>query len=242
VPRGKRLAFLSAFDEGFEQKLHARHVFGFFFFEQPDHLGGVGRFNPYQRKAAGDPPRPAPRQRGARVSAVVPPLPPAAPTYAAIWTGPGELGTKQATNLVIRPILDRQIDGKPAVREWGFSKDAGGRFDGVIDVFGDGPVWAAWVPVLVFYVCLLVFAGWFVARLPTGFIPALDRAILIISIQLPPGASLGRTDAVVRQATDIALKVRDDLVIARRIATCAGVLVGRGDRRIRTVGPLRDLE
>ena len=64
----------------------------------------------------------------------------------------------------------------------------------------------AWVPVLVFYVCLLVFAGWFVQRLPTGFIPALDRAIAIISIQLPPGASLGRTDAVVQQATDIALK------------------------------------
>ncbi len=51
---------------------------------------------------------------------------------------------------------------------------------------------------------LLVFAGWFVQRLPTGFIPSLDRAILIISIQLPPGASLERTDAVVRQATDIA--------------------------------------
>ena len=57
-----------------------------------------------------------------------------------------------------------------------------------------------------FYVCLLVFAGWFVQRLPTGFIPSLDRAIVIISMQLPPGASLGRTDAVVRQATDIALK------------------------------------
>ena len=64
----------------------------------------------------------------------------------------------------------------------------------------------AWVPVLVFYVCLLVFAGWFVQRLPTGFIPALDRAIVIISLQLPPGASLGRTDAVVQQATDIVLK------------------------------------
>ncbi len=36
-------------------------------------------------------------------------------------------------------------------------------------------------------------------RLPTGFIPNLDRAILIISIQLPPGASLARTDAVVQQ-------------------------------------------
>ena len=64
----------------------------------------------------------------------------------------------------------------------------------------------AWLPVLIGYVCLLAFAGWFVQRLPTGFIPSLDRAIMIISMQLPPGASLARTDAVVRQATDIALK------------------------------------
>ena len=63
----------------------------------------------------------------------------------------------------------------------------------------------AWKPVLVGYVLLLAFAGWFVARLPTGFIPNLDRAILIISLQLPPGASLQRTDAVVRQATEILL-------------------------------------
>jgi hydrophobe/amphiphile efflux-1 (HAE1) family protein len=63
----------------------------------------------------------------------------------------------------------------------------------------------AWKPVLIGYVLLLAFAGWFVQRLPTGFIPNLDRAILIISVQLPPGASLQRTDAVVRKATDILL-------------------------------------
>ena len=61
----------------------------------------------------------------------------------------------------------------------------------------------AWLPVLVGYVALMAFAGWFVFRLPTGFIPSLDRAILIISLQLPPGASLARTDAVIRKATDI---------------------------------------
>ena len=66
---------------------------------------------------------------------------------------------------------------------------------------------SAWKPVLIGYVLLLVFAGWFVARLPTGFIPTMDRAILVISIQLPPGASIGRTDEVVRQATDLILGV-----------------------------------
>jgi hydrophobe/amphiphile efflux-1 (HAE1) family protein len=63
----------------------------------------------------------------------------------------------------------------------------------------------AWVVVLVCYVVLMAFAGWFVQRLPTGFIPSLDRAILIISLQLPPGASLARTDAVLQQATDLVL-------------------------------------
>jgi hydrophobe/amphiphile efflux-1 (HAE1) family protein len=63
----------------------------------------------------------------------------------------------------------------------------------------------AWLPVLVCYVALMAFAGWFVFRLPTGFIPSLDRAILIISLQLPPGASLARTDAVLRTATDLVL-------------------------------------
>lgn len=61
----------------------------------------------------------------------------------------------------------------------------------------------AWVGVLIAYVLLIIFAGWFVQRLPTGFIPSLDRAILVISLQLPPGASLARTDAVVQQATEL---------------------------------------
>jgi hydrophobe/amphiphile efflux-1 (HAE1) family protein len=63
----------------------------------------------------------------------------------------------------------------------------------------------AWVPVLVCYVALLAFGLWFVSKQPTGFIPNMDRAILILSIQLPPGASLQRTDAVLRQATEILL-------------------------------------
>jgi len=63
----------------------------------------------------------------------------------------------------------------------------------------------AWVVVLVCYVLLMAFAGWFVQRLPTGFIPSLDRAILIISLQLPPGASLARTDAILQRATDMVL-------------------------------------
>jgi multidrug efflux pump len=40
---------------------------------------------------------------------------------------------------------------------------------------------------------------------PTGFIPAQDKGYVIVAIQLPDGASLARTDAIVRRASDIIL-------------------------------------
>ncbi|MFZ0692699.1 MAG: efflux RND transporter permease subunit, partial [Alphaproteobacteria bacterium] len=59
--------------------------------------------------------------------------------------------------------------------------------------------------VLVVYAGLIGLAAWQFSRAPTGFIPQLDQGYLITVIQLPPGASLARTDAVVRQATQIIL-------------------------------------
>jgi hydrophobe/amphiphile efflux-1 (HAE1) family protein len=55
------------------------------------------------------------------------------------------------------------------------------------------------------YVTLLglTFLGF--RTIPTGFIPAQDKGYLIVAIQLPDGASLERTDAVVRRASDIIL-------------------------------------
>src|SRR5213078_3433620 len=41
--------------------------------------------------------------------------------------------------------------------------------------------------------------------IPTGFIPAQDKGYVIVAIQLPDGASLERTDAVVRRAGDVIL-------------------------------------
>ena len=59
--------------------------------------------------------------------------------------------------------------------------------------------------VLVVYACLIGLTGWQFSRAPTGFIPELDQGYLITVIQLPPGASLARTDAVVRAAAKIIL-------------------------------------
>ena len=62
------------------------------------------------------------------------------------------------------------------------------------------------VVALVVYVGLIGLTGWQFSRAPTGFIPAQDQGYLITVIQLPPGSSLARTDAVVKQATKLILE------------------------------------
>jgi hydrophobe/amphiphile efflux-1 (HAE1) family protein len=42
-------------------------------------------------------------------------------------------------------------------------------------------------------------------KTPAGFIPQVDRGYLIVVVQLPPGASLTRTDETLRRAVDMAL-------------------------------------
>jgi hydrophobe/amphiphile efflux-1 (HAE1) family protein len=60
---------------------------------------------------------------------------------------------------------------------------------------------------LVVYAGVIVFGLAAFTRAPIGFIPQLDRGFLIIVTQLPPAASLARTDDVNRRAVDIALQV-----------------------------------
>ncbi len=62
------------------------------------------------------------------------------------------------------------------------------------------------VLMLAVYACLIGLTYFQFARTPSGFIPALDRAYFIAAISLPPGATLERTDLVVRKAADLLLK------------------------------------
>jgi HAE1 family hydrophobic/amphiphilic exporter-1 len=48
------------------------------------------------------------------------------------------------------------------------------------------------------YAVLVAFAGWDLTVTPKGFIPAQDQGNLLIAVTLPPGSSLGRTDAVMK--------------------------------------------
>jgi hydrophobe/amphiphile efflux-1 (HAE1) family protein len=63
------------------------------------------------------------------------------------------------------------------------------------------------VPMLALYALLIFGAGWLLARAPQGFLPAQDRGYATISIELPGGASLARTTAVVEAAASIARAV-----------------------------------
>ena len=46
---------------------------------------------------------------------------------------------------------------------------------------------------------LVLLAGWGLTRVPTGFIPVEDQGYLVISVQLPSGASLERTEGALSQ-------------------------------------------
>ncbi len=60
--------------------------------------------------------------------------------------------------------------------------------------------------VVVIYIALIGTAGFEFAREPTGFIPEQDQGYLITVLQLPAGASLQRTERVIKRAIDIILK------------------------------------
>ena len=59
----------------------------------------------------------------------------------------------------------------------------------------------------VIYLGLIGLTGLQMSRLPTGFIPEQDIGYQAVIVILPPGSSLERTDAVVREVNDIVLKV-----------------------------------
>src|SRR5215467_3811528 len=62
------------------------------------------------------------------------------------------------------------------------------------------------VVALFVYGGLVVLTGWSFNKMPTGFVPTQDKQYLVAFAQLPDGASLDRTEAVIRHMSDIGLK------------------------------------
>ncbi len=97
-------------------------------------------------------------------------------------------------------------------------------FRGFNRVYGkveDGYAWV--ISHMTHHAALAVIAGliaggigvWGVAQLPTAFIPPEDQGYVMISVQLPDGAALGRTQAVLDKVTNIA---RDTPGVAQVVA------------------------
>ena len=61
----------------------------------------------------------------------------------------------------------------------------------------------------ILYIGLIVLTGYQFTKIPMGFIPSQDQGYTISIINLPPGASLERTDAVVQKATKALLSIPD---------------------------------
>jgi N-acyl homoserine lactone hydrolase len=63
-----------------------------------------------------------------------------------VYCGPGETEAHKAEHLVARATTDALLADIGPLQRWNFQPDPAGRFDAVLDVFGDGSVWALHVP------------------------------------------------------------------------------------------------
>lgn len=85
------------------------------------------------------------------------------------------------------------------------------RFNRFFDKASDGYVWSVRKGVRMSAIILFLYAGFLALtwlgfnKIPNGFVPAQDKYYLVGIAQLPTGASLDRTEAVVKKMTQIAL-------------------------------------
>ncbi len=59
---------------------------------------------------------------------------------------------------------------------------------------------------LILYGGLVFLTGWSFNKIPSGFVPTQDKQYLVAFAQLPEGASLDRTEAVIRKMSEIGMK------------------------------------
>jgi glyoxylase-like metal-dependent hydrolase (beta-lactamase superfamily II) len=71
---------------------------------------------------------------------------PDVPNGASIYLGPNEAHARAFMNVFTQSLTDRLFERHGPMQELQFTKDADGRFDGLLDVIGDGSFWALYVP------------------------------------------------------------------------------------------------
>jgi N-acyl homoserine lactone hydrolase len=70
---------------------------------------------------------------------------PDVPASTPIYIGPGEATARAGLNFATTPTVDRALGDLP-LHELSLPPDPSGRFEGLLDVFGDGSLWAIHVP------------------------------------------------------------------------------------------------
>ncbi len=78
---------------------------------------------------------------------------------------------------------------------------------------------------MIIYLALAVVVGWLYMRLPTSFLPQEDQGNVLVNMQLPPGATLERTQAVVEQVEGYLLKQPE---VANMVAVMGFSFSGQG--------------
>lgn len=68
------------------------------------------------------------------------------PSSTSVFVGPGEAGERHWTNTLLGNPANAILKGFGPLQVWRFETDPSGAFRGIVDVFGDGSVWALWTP------------------------------------------------------------------------------------------------
>ena len=63
-----------------------------------------------------------------------------------VYVGSGETHAKAAVHMFTRGTVDNMVGHEREIYEWPFEKDQSGRFQGMLDVFGDGMLYALHLP------------------------------------------------------------------------------------------------
>ncbi len=126
-------------------------------------------------------------------------------------------------SILLKPHVEHDANSGPRwmrpIKYVGHKFNSG--FDWLSDKYGalTARLVRAGMIMLVLYAGLILMTGWRLTATPAGFIPQQDQGFLIGVVQLPPGASLERTDAVVRKASAILM----DTPGVQNVAAFAGL-------------------
>ncbi|MGB9988729.1 efflux RND transporter permease subunit [Pseudoduganella rhizocola] len=90
---------------------------------------------------------------------------------------------------------------------------------------------------MLIFVLLLGIVGWLYVRLPSSFLPNEDQGYIVTNVQLPPGASRSRTEAVLAQ---VDAYFRKQPGVARTIAVAGFSFSGNGQNAGLVFVPLKD--